>query len=64
MYLNACICMGLSCLCIMVSITEKDFNGKLIKVEIATRRMNNSFGGGRGGRGGGRGGKVILMSDE
>ncbi|XP_061188835.1 uncharacterized protein LOC133197011 [Saccostrea echinata] len=33
---------------------EKDFSGNTIKVEIATRRMNANFGGGRGG--GGRGG--------
>lgn len=34
---------------------EKDFGGNTIKVEIATRKMNNNFGGGRGGRGGGFG---------
>lgn len=33
---------------------EKDFGGNTIKVEIATRKMNTNFGGGRGG--GGRGG--------
>lgn len=26
---------------------EKDFGGNTIKVEIATRKMNNNFGGGR-----------------
>lgn len=35
-------------------IIEKDFGGNTIKVEIATRKMNTNFAGGRGG--GGRGG--------
>lgn len=40
---------------ILIFNIEKDFGGNTIKVEIATRKMNNNFGGGRGGRGGGFG---------
>lgn len=40
-----------------ILFAEKDFNGKTIRVEIARRKMNTNFAGGRGGggRGGGRG---------
>lgn len=61
---NAC----LNLLYLLFSLTEKDFSGNVIKVEIATRKMNNNFGarGGRGGGGGfgGRGQSLVLTYDE
>lgn len=39
---------------LLICFTEKEFQGNTIKVQIAQRKVNNQFGGGRGG--GGRGG--------
>lgn len=44
-------------LCVYILSSEKEFQGNIIKVQIAQRKVNNQFGGrGGGGRGGPRGG--------
>lgn len=40
---------------------EKDFDGGIIKVEIATRVQKSFDKGGRGGRGGGDRGKNLVL---
>ena len=47
--------LKLSFVVIQFIFSEKDFQGNIIKVQIAQRKVSQ-FGGGRGGGGGGRGG--------